>query len=69
MLRSEPNAICCIWKPCINKITLTNESNFKVKYDVELNVTFPKTEDKGIRFGKYIVNTILTQSFKPKLEF
>lgn len=33
MLRSEPNAICCIWKPCINKITLTNESNFKVKYE------------------------------------
>jgi hypothetical protein len=33
MLRSEPNAKCCIWKPCINKITLTNESNFKVKYE------------------------------------
>lgn len=33
MLRSEPNAKCCIWKSCLNKITLTNESNFKVKYE------------------------------------
>lgn len=33
MLKSEPNAKCCIWRPCLNKITLTNESNFKVKYE------------------------------------
>ena len=33
MLKSEPNAKCCIWKPFLSKITLKNESNFKVKYE------------------------------------
>jgi hypothetical protein len=50
-------------------VTFDNNAFINHKYDVELNVSFPKTEDKGIRFGKYIVNTRLTQSFKPKLEF
>ena len=33
MLKSEPNAKCCLWKPFLSKITLKNESNFKVKYE------------------------------------
>jgi hypothetical protein len=33
MLKSEPNAKCCLWKPFLSKITLRNESNFKVKYE------------------------------------
>jgi hypothetical protein len=33
MLKSEPNAKCCLWKPFLNKINLKNESNFKVKYE------------------------------------
>lgn len=53
----------------IERVVTFDNSAFVKECDVKLSVKFPRLEDQGLRFGKYIVNKRLTKSFKPKLEF
>lgn len=72
MLKSEPNAKCCLWKPFLSKITLKNESNYKVKYEAYLykGSAIGKIDtalSAGGFEGKTALEVIQAETLKPEI--
>jgi hypothetical protein len=61
VLSSIPNFFCCITKPFRNKVTLKNESEFKVKYEVYIY--------KGSSVGKTALEIIQAEALKKEVGY